>query len=141
MSASKIELLNEHFIQARKDKNEVAKALFSTFRGEYDTAIKNNAPQTDATIEKIAKKMTDNAKIVGTEDAMQEVELLKPFMPEMLSEDKVREIVKTVYDQNPDKANNYKLGSKGAFTGMVMKQIAGKADAKIVTQIIEEVII
>ena len=41
---SKINLLNEKFIQARKDKNEIAKALFFTFRGEYDTAIKKGSP-------------------------------------------------------------------------------------------------
>jgi len=138
---SKLELLNQSFIQARKDKDEVAKALFSSFKGEYDNTIKNKAPQGDTTIEKIAKKFTENAKIINTADSLREIELLKPFMPIMLSDDKIKEIVVEVANINPDKANNYKLGNKGAFTGMVMKQIAGKADVSIVTKIIEEVLI
>ena len=138
---SKLELLNQSFIQARKDKDEVAKALFSSFKGEYDNTIKNKAPQGDTTIEKIAKKFTENAKIINTADSLREIELLKPFMPIMLSDDKIKEIVVEVANINPDKANNYKLGNKGAFTGMVMKQIAGKADVSIVTEIIEEVLI
>jgi len=138
---SKVELLNQCFIQARRDKNEVAKALFSTFKGEYDNALKNKSPEGDATIEKLAKKFTENAKIVNTPDSLMEIELLKPFMPIMLTEEKVREIVVEVASVNPDKANNYKLGSKGAFTGMVMKQIAGKAEASVVTKIIEEVLV
>ncbi len=137
---SKLELLNQSFIQARKDKDEVAKALFSSFKGEYDNTIKNKAPQGDTTIEKIAKKFTENAKIINTADSLREIELLKPFMPIMLSDDKIKEIVVEVANINPDKANNYKLGNKGAFTGMVMKQIAGKADASLVTKIIEEVL-
>ena len=138
---SKLELLNQSFIQARKDKDEVAKALFSSFKGEYDNTIKNKAPQGDTTIEKIAKKFTENAKIINTADSLREIELLKPFMPIMLSDDKIKEIVVEVANINPDKANNYKLGNKGAFTGMVMKQIAGKADVSIITKIIEEVLI
>lgn len=137
---SKVELLNQCFIQARKDKNEVAKALFSTFKGEYDNALKNKSPEGDATIEKLAKKFTENAKIVNTSDSLLEIELLKPFMPIMLSEDKIKEIVIEVANINPDKANNYKLGSKGAFTGMVMKQVAGKAEASVVTKVIDEVL-
>jgi uncharacterized protein YqeY len=137
---SKLELLNQSFIQARKDKDEVAKALFSSFKGEYDNALKNKSPEGDSTIEKLAKKFTENAKIVNTADSLREIELLKPFMPIMLSEERIKEIVVEVANVNPDKANNYKLGSKGAFTGMVMKQIAGKADASIVTKVIEEVL-
>jgi uncharacterized protein YqeY len=138
---SKLELLNQSFIQARKDKDEVAKALFSSFKGEYDNALKNKSPEGDSTIEKLAKKFTENAKIINTADSLREIELLKPFMPIMLSDDKIKEIVVEVANINPDKANNYKLGNKGAFTGIVMKQIAGKADVSIVTKIIEEVLI
>jgi len=133
-------MLNTAFIQARKEKNDVAKALFSTFKGEYDNAVKNNQPATDATIEKLAKKLTENAKIVGTDDAKQEIELLKPFMPVMMNDDEIRVIVKQVAEANPDKANVFKSGNKGAMTGMVMKQIAGKADADTVKKIMEEVI-
>ena len=138
---SKFELLNQSFIQARKDKDEVAKALFSSFKGEYDNALKNKAPEGDVTIEKLAKKFTENAKIINTTDSLKEIELLKPFMPIMLTEERVREIVVETVNINPDKANNYKLGNKGAFTGMVMKQIAGKADVTLVNKIIEEVLV
>lgn len=138
---NKVELLNQHFVQARKDKDEVAKALFSSFKGEYDNSLKNKAPEGDATIEKIAKKFTENAKIINTLDSLREIELLKPFMPIMLDESKIREIVLEVVSSNPDKANNYKLGNKGAMTGMVMKQVSGKADVSTVNKIIEEVLV
>lgn len=134
----KLELLNESFIKARKEKNSVASALFSTFRGEYDTAVKNGKPSGNETIEKIAKKMTENAKVIGTADALTEIELLKSFMPEQFNEEIVRQLVKEVAKENPDKANNYVLGNKGAFMGMVMKRVSGKADASLVTKVIDE---
>lgn len=138
---NKVELLNAKFIQARKEKNEIARALFSSFKGEYDNVLKNKSPEGDVTIEKLAKKFTENAKTVNTPDSLIEIELLKPFMPISLSDDRIKEIIVEVASINPDKANNYKLGNKGAFTGMVMKQIAGKADASIVTKIIEEILV
>ena len=137
---SKIDLLNQSRIVAMKEKKDVAKALFSTLKGEYENAIKTGSPANDATIEKLAKKMTENAKTIGSPEALEEIELLKPFMPIMLSEIEVRSIIQSSIDANPDKANNYKLGSKGAFTGIVMKQIAGKADSALVNQIISEVL-
>lgn len=137
---NKLTLLNEEFIKARKEKNAIASALFSTFRGEYDTAIKNGKPEGNDTIEKIAKKMNENAKLINNDEAKIEMELLKPFLPEMMNEEQVRLVVLEVVNLNPDKANNYKLGSKGAITGMIMKQIAGKADASMVNKIIEETI-
>lgn len=134
----KLELLNQNRIKALKEKDDVAKALFSTLKGEYENAIKNNSPIGNVTIEKLAKKMTENAKIIGTSDALKEIELLKPFMPIMMNEDQVREIIKDVISVNPDKANNYRLGLKGSITGMAMKEISGKADAEIVKRILEE---
>lgn len=139
--STKVELLNKSFLQARISKNEIARALFSSFKGEYDNALKNKSPEGDVTIEKLAKKFTENAKTVNTEESLIEIELLKPFMPVTLSEDRIKEIITEVASVNPDKANNYKLGNKGAFTGMVMKQIAGKADASVVTKFIEEILV
>ncbi len=137
---SKVELLNQSRMTAMKEKKDIAKALFSTLKGEYENAVKSGSAEGDATIEKLAKKMTENAKIIGSSEALEEIELLKPFMPIMLSEFEVRSIVQTSVDSNPDKANNYKLGNKGAFTGIVMKQIAGKADSAMVNQIISEIL-
>lgn len=135
---SKIDLLNKSRITAMKEKNEIAKALFSTLKGEYENAIKTGSPQDDSTIEKLARKMTENAKVIGNSESLTEIELLKPYMPVLMSESQVREIVQKVISVNPDKANNYKLGSKGSITGMVMKEIAGKADANLIKEIIEK---
>ena len=82
--------------------------------------------------------MTENAQLINTADSLQEVELLKPFIPVMMSEDDVKKVVQHVIDVNPDKANNYRMGVKGAITGMVMKEIAGKADARVVQKILAE---
>lgn len=138
---SKIDLLNEKFIQARKDKDDVAKALFSTLKGEYDNALKNNATASDFTIEKIAKKMTENAKIVGTPDALREIELLQPFMPIMMGEDEIKKIIQEAVSMNPDKANSYKNGNKGGMVGVIMKKVAGKADANLVKEIMDREIV
>ncbi len=138
---SKIDLINKNRIEAMREKNELAKNLYSTLKGEYENAIKNGQPADDTTVEKFAKKLTESAKTIGTPDALTEIELLKQFMPVMLGENEIKNIIQTSIVLNPDKANNYRLGNKGAFTGIVMKQLSGKADANVVNKMLSEILV
>jgi uncharacterized protein YqeY len=130
----KVNKLNTDLLTARKEKNTLAKNLLSTFKGEYESQIKTGAKEGDETIEAIAKKMTKSAEQVGTDEAKQEIEILKSYLPQMLSEDETRSLVLRVLVENEAlvSANNI-----GALMGMVMKTGA-KVDPKSVKGIIAE---
>lgn len=128
----KVEKLNADLLLARKNKDILAKNLLSTFKGEYESQIKTGADEGDATIESIAKKLTKSAEQVGTDEAKAEIEILKGFLPQMLSESETRDLVlKVMVDNGPlvDKRN------VGALMGMVMKTGA-KVDPKTVMPIL-----
>ncbi len=59
-----------------------------------------------------------------------EIELVKTFLPQEMSEDKIREIVKKVVTE---KGNNF-----GAVMGETMKLVAGQAGGELVSKIVKE---
>lgn len=130
----KVIKLNAELLAARKEKNVLVKNLLSTFKGAYELETKGSSPEGNETIEAIAKKMIKSAEQVGTEDAKAEIEILKGYMPQMLSEEETRGLVVGILVENEAlvSANNI-----GALMGKVMKSGA-KVDAKIVKSIIVE---
>ncbi|MEE2858319.1 MAG: GatB/YqeY domain-containing protein [Candidatus Neomarinimicrobiota bacterium] len=63
-----------------------------------------------------------------------ELSILKKFLPKQLSNEKIRLIVKT----NIEKINAKSIQDMGRVMGMVMKDVMGAADGKIVKEIVQE---
>lgn len=117
------ETINAAHINAIKTKDVVAKALFSTFKGALDNELKNGSTKTEKEIiETIAKKFTENAKIMGTEDALKEIELLKQFLPAELDDLTLTKEINDVVDNNAELADQVRQGkaNSGKLIGLVM---------------------
>lgn len=139
----KIKTIEQKLLQARLTKDNVAKNLLVTLKGEYETATKNGEVADDSLIEKLAKKMIKNAELVGTDEAKQEISILKEFLPAQLSEVELKVIVENIVKSNTEKVEAYKSGNKGMigfFIGLVNKEAAGSADAKLVGKLVQEVL-
>ena len=121
-----IKTINEKYINAMKNKDGVAKSLFSTFKGAIENEIKNNSKKSVAEIiEATAKKFTENAKVNNTDESNIEIELLKEFLPSEVSGEQLKEIVLTVLTENASVAEQYKNGNTnviGALVGHSMKK-------------------
>ncbi|GIW68953.1 GatB/YqeY domain-containing protein [Candidatus Parcubacteria bacterium] len=61
----------------------------------------------------------------------QEAEILARFLPPELSEGEVRQIVQKIQAQNP-------TTKSGALIGLVMREVAGRADGALVRRVVEE---
>jgi uncharacterized protein YqeY len=123
------ETINAAHINAIKSKDTVAKALFSTFKGALDNELKNGSKLTEKEIiQNIAKKFTENAKIMGTEEALKEIELLKEYLPQMLNENQYTESAKEVYYKNTELVDQIQQGkaNAGKFIGLVMADLKAK---------------
>lgn len=121
------ELINTAHINAIKNKDQVAKALFSTFKGALDNELKNGSKKSEQEIiETIAKKFTENAKIMDTEESKLEIELLKPFMPQELELSSYHDTINNVIENNLETAEAIKAGNKqgmGKLLGIVMGKL------------------
>lgn len=131
----KTQILNTKFIEARKSNNPVAKNLFSTLKGEFENLTKSSKDSPDAIIEKLAKKLTEAAKMINNEDSKSEIELLKEFLPLELTSDEVHSFVEQALSTSNGNKNI------GMLLGSVMKLVkpTGKSvDVELVKKLINE---
>jgi Asp-tRNA(Asn)/Glu-tRNA(Gln) amidotransferase B subunit len=133
------------YLDAMKSKDIVAKALFSTFKGQVESELKSkNAKSELDIIQSLVKKFTENAKLVNTEDSKKEILLLLPFMPKTLDTNLYDSIAKIIINNNQSTVNEIKAGNKvkiGFLVGMFMKESKVlypglSVDPKLVNEII-----
>ncbi len=61
-----------------------------------------------------------------------ELVIIEKYLPEQMSEEKVRKIIKEVITEMGDQKNF------GAVMGQAMAKLKGQADGKLVTQLVKE---
>lgn len=140
---NKIKTIDEKLLKARLSKDNVAKNLLVTLKGEFENAVKNGESADDSLVEKLAKKMIKNAELVGTDEAKQEILILKEFLPVQLTEAEIKSVILKLVESNSDKVEAFKSGNKGVigmFIGLVNKETSGSADAKLVGKLVQEIL-
>ena len=74
----------------------------------------------------------------GREDLVQkelfELSLIEKYLPEQLSEDKIKDLVKKIIQS----AGAESMQDMGRVMGVLMQELAGSADGKLVQQIVQE---
>ena len=105
--------------------------------GELDEAAKQKI------IQKQVKQRKDAAAIYLeqnrqdlADDEMAQVAILEEFLPEQLSEDKILEVVTAVIAQ----VGASSMADMGKVMGSANQQLAGKADGKLIAQIVKSLL-
>tara|TARA_B100000925_G_C21998652_1_gene470178 strand:+ start:1730 stop:2164 length:435 start_codon:yes stop_codon:yes gene_type:complete len=70
------------------------------------------------------------------DDELAQVAILEEFLPEQLSEDKIREVVTAVIAQ----VGASSMADMGKVMGSANHQLAGKADGKLIAQIVKSLL-
>ena len=70
------------------------------------------------------------------DDEMAQVAILEEFLPEQLSEDKIREVVTAVIAQ----VGASSMADMGKVMGSANQQLAGNADGKLIAQIVKSLL-
>ncbi len=91
-------------------------------------------------VQKLVKQRQDSAAIYkeqGREDLaapeLAEVAVMAQFLPEQLSEEKVREVVAQIIATSGASG----MGDMGKVMGMASKELAGKADGKTISSVVK----
>ena len=105
--------------------------------GELDDAAKQKI------IQKQVKQRKDAAAIYLeqnrqdlADDELAQVAILEEFLPEQLSEDKIREVVTAVIAQ----LGASSMADMGKVMGSANQQLAAKADGKLIAQIVKSLL-
>jgi uncharacterized protein YqeY len=144
-----VERIDADLKQAMREKDETGKLTLraaKTALVEARTATDNQPLTEEAAIsvlQKLAKRRRDTAlefeKLGSMERAqaeLAEVAILERYLPRQLDEVEVEAIVRAVVAQKGVAS----VRDMGAVMGPVMEQVAGRADGKVVSQIVRRIL-
>lgn len=141
-----LERINADLVMAQKAKEEVKLSTLRLVKSAIknkEIELKKNADDTLA-IEIIAKEIKSRKESIeqynagGRKDLAnkesQEIEILKNYLPEQLSEENIVEIVKNAIS----KTGATGINDMGKVMGLIMPEVKGKADGALVSRIVKE---
>ncbi len=124
--------INKDFMTAFKEKDMDKKNFLGVIKGEIQTAQGKGIEPTDENVLSIIKKMEKSLKQTNTEDSKRELTYIEGYLPQLMSEDQIRDIVEG-YIQGG-------AGNIGQIMGYFNKTHKGQADNKLVSQIARELL-
>jgi uncharacterized protein YqeY len=125
------EKINADFITAFKAKEMGKKDFLGLLKGEIQNEEGRGTTTTNDSVMTILRKMEKSLKQTNTEGALVELKYLEAYLPKLMSEDQIREIVLGY------KATG--LTNVGQIMGQFNKEYKNLADNKLVSTIIAEV--
>ncbi len=94
-------------------------------------------------LQKLVKQRKESAEIYLQKDRkemadqeMKQAEVIQQYLPEQLSEDQVKEKIRQIVDQTGASS----MKDMGKVMGMASKQLAGKADNKVISAFVKEIL-
>ena len=126
------EKINSDFMIAFKDKEMDKKNFLGLIKGEIQLQEGRGVESTDENILIVLKKLEKSLSQNGDENSKKELEYLSPYMPKMMSEDEIRNIIINLKEEG--------LNNLGQIMGEFNKNFKGKADNKLVSQVAKEVL-
>ena len=94
-------------------------------------------------LNKLYKQRMESAEIYKTQgrpdlyqEEMAQAEVIKAYMPEPMSEEEIRNVVASIITQTGASG----MGDMGKVMGMATKELAGKADGKIISQLVKSML-
>ena len=116
---STIEKLRKDKMLAMKNKDKVKSGVISL--------IMSN----------ILLEQTPQDRVEAIEETKQKIEIIKSYLPEQLSEDKLKEIIEKFMEENSLEKSNK---SRGQIMKYVMGEYGKFTDGKTVNKVVEEII-
>ena len=134
--------------EAMKSKNQMALTALRAVKSaillhktqkSYDGELSNEDEM--KILQKLVKQRKDSADIYkdqGRNDLadpeLKEAELIQQFLPKALSEDEVKEVIKSIIEEIGAEG----MQDMGKVMGISTKKLMGKADGKMISTIVKE---
>lgn len=126
------EKINADFIEAFKAKDMARKNFLGLLKSEIQNEeMRPNVVSNDGNTLTILRRLEKSLKQTDNEQSLAELEYLKPYLPQLMDEAQIREIISGY--------KNSGFTNAGQIMGLFSKEYKGLADMKLVSTIIAEV--
>jgi uncharacterized protein YqeY len=128
------EQIGKDIITAMKEKDVVKRDTLKYVKSKIQVAEmeKNSKGVDDAKVIQIMKKVIEGMKESGDEASLNQIEVLNPYIPTMMSEDLLRISVQGMIDNG--------VNNMGQIMNGLNKQFPGKIDNKVLSGIAKELL-
>lgn len=143
-----LDILQKQMITAMKDHNKIRKETISSLIGAVKKAAIDKMCKDNITEElvnevllkekKITQEMIDTCpadRVELLEEYKTRMAIIDEFVPQMMSEDKIRSTVNHLIAT----VDGIEYGNKGSVMKAIMPRLKGKADGKLINQIVTEI--
>lgn len=127
------EQIKSSYIEARKNNNTLKKNLFGVILGEIQNQELRGQVMNDENVLYILKKIEKSLSQINTSESRDEIELIKPYLPQSMSEDMINRILLELIENGIPK----NMGELMKAFNLLYK---GKADNSIVSQQIKKLL-
>jgi uncharacterized protein YqeY len=124
------ERINADFMIAFKNREIEKKNFLGVVKGEIQNEEGRSGIASDEVVLGILKKIEKSLTQTNTEQSLKELDYIKPYLPQMMSESLVREKVKTYINSG--------LSNMGQIMGEFNKNYKGLVDNKMLSEIVKE---
>jgi len=129
------EKIKADFMVAFKAKEMEKKNFLGVIKGEIQKEEGRGVEATDDNVLKVIRAMEKSLIQTGTEDALKELEYIKPYLPQLMSEDEVRKNIAFYLSICDDGFDNI-----GGIMKFFKEKFSGKVDNKTVARVAKEMI-
>jgi len=126
------ERINADFMEAFKAKDMNKKNFLGVVKGEIQNEVGRSGKDDDETVLGILKKIEKSLKQTNTAESLAELEYIKPYLPSLMGEDRIREIILGLKTDG--------VTDMGKMMGAFNKDYRGQADNAVVSKIVKEVL-
>ena len=126
------ERINTDFMLAFKAKEMEKKNFLGVVKGEIQNEVGRSGKDDDETVMGILKKIEKSLKQTNTAESLAELEYIKPYLPSLMGEDRIREIILGLKTDG--------VTDMGKMMGAFNKDYRGQADNAVVSKIVKEVL-
>ena len=124
--------ISEDFMKAFKAKDMDKRNFLGVVKGEIQLQEGRGIDSTDENVLKVLKKIEKSLKQTNTEEATKELSYIEKYLPSQMSEGKIKEIILEY--------TNSGMVNIGQIMGKFNKEHKGKADNKLVSEIVKSIL-
>ena len=123
--------IKEDFLVALKARETQKKTLLGVIMGEIQNKAPNPTDENVLAILKSIRKSLEQSLAYGDNSVEAELSFIEGYFPKLMSEEEIREAVQQIIISTGEK-------NIGKVMGAFNKEYSGKADNKIVSQVVKQ---
>ena len=128
--------INDIIKESLRSGDKERLTLFRVIKGEISRLEDGSKSLTESEIIKLLQKFVKNLESINDDKSKREIEMIKPYLPTQMSEDEIEDVIKMLIVTH----NFCDMKDMGKLMGQFNKEYGGKADNKVVSQIVRNIL-